>query len=487
MATSSRLGTRPSTRHPEAAPSLQPTTSQLMESVWCYREVQYHFLSPDKEHIEKFVCPVCLSIVHNPVQTSCGHLFCLQCFEGIRLKEAEAATVANSPRVNRPRPMLKCPACMGVLEGEPVRDKFNEREVRNFRVKCPYNEKGCTWEGYLPEVEKHLRMDVSSSCQFQLLPCKRCGVKVERRHLSKHLKKDCEMRESRCPHCRARGTYKWVTLEHHPVCDYVPQDCPNGCGAMGIPQKEVPLHLAACTLQPVPCRYKSLGCSTVVTRCEMEQHLAECKDTHLEVGLDVMKEVVSEMESLKSSLKTLQMNMGTMLETLAEKDIHVPLGGTLPPPLGHPWLQQSPFPRIVPCILKVDDFPLGLVPSEKFSDAFYTRPRGYKLRLRVEQKVLFTSVLVVSLHPSRDEGNYSLQWPISGTVTITLLNQLANENHYTRKVKFEILTPNDTQYQCQAWERPFVNSTDLGIDEEQSRQLLKEGLLYFRVDCVDFD
>ena len=167
-----------------------------MDSVWCYREVQYHFLSPGKEHIEKFVCPVCLSIVHIPVQTSCGHLFCLKCFEGIKSKAAEAA----DSRTDRLPPVPKCPTCMGTIQGEPVRDKFNEREVRNFRVKCPYSENGCTWDGYLPEVEKHLRTDVVSGCQFQLLPCKRCSVKVERRHLSKRLKKDCEMRESRCPH-----------------------------------------------------------------------------------------------------------------------------------------------------------------------------------------------------------------------------------------------------------------------------------------------
>ena len=453
-----------------------------MESVWCYREVQYRFLSPDKEHIEKFVCPVCISIVHNPVQTSCGHLFCLKCFEGIKSN----ADKATDLRVDRLPPVRKCPTCMGTIEGEPVRDKFNEREVRNFRVKCPYSENGCSWDGYLPDVEKHLRTD-SSSCQYQLLPCKRCGVKVERRYLSKHLKKDCEMRESRCPYCQTRGTYKWVTLEHHLVCEYVPQDCPNDCGVTGIPQKDVPLHLAACTLQLVPCRFKSLGCSTVVTRCAMEQHLAECKDSHLEVGLDVMKEVVSELESLKSNFKTLQTNMCTMLEALAEKGIHVQQNVALPPPLGQPWLRHSAFPRIVPCTLRIDDFPLGLTSQEKFSDSFYTWLRGYKLRLKVVEKMVFTLTLVVSVHASRDEGNYSLQWPISGTVTITLLNQIANENHYTGKVKFEILTPNDTQNQCQAWERPFVNSIDLGTNEEQSRQLLKEGLMYFRVDKVDFD
>lgn len=453
-----------------------------MDSVWSYREVQYHFLSPDKEHIEKFVCPVCLSVVHIPVQTSCGHLFCLKCFEGIKSKAAETA----DSRSDRLPPVPKCPTCMGKIQGEPVRDKFNEREVRNFRVKCPYSENGCTWDGYLPEVEKHLRTDVASGCQFQLLPCKRCSVKVERRHLSKHLKKDCEMRESRCPHCRTRGTYKWVTLEHQPVCEYVPQHCPNGCGAVGIPKKEVSLHLATCSLQPIPCRFKSLGCSTVVTRCVMEKHLAECKDSHLEVGLDAMKEVVTEMESLEAKFKTLQMNMSTIVETLAERGIHVPLSRDLPPPLGHPWLQQSPFPRIVPCTLRVDGFSLAMATQEKCTEAFYTQPRGYKLHLRVSEKMIFTSALVVTVHASRDDGNYSLQWPISGTVTVTLLNQLADENHYTGKVKFALLTPNDSQYQCQAWEKPFVNSIDLGVNEEQSSQLLKDGLLCFRVDQVEF-
>ena len=476
-------GTPP--RHP---PKISKSTLDVsMERVWCYRDVEYYFISPDKKQIEKFVCPVCLCIVHIPIQTSCGHLFCQKCFEAIKLKATEVAATSSSSRAERVDVVPTCPACKTVLEGEPIRDKFNEREVKNFRVKCTHHTKGCSWEGYLPEGEKHFRPDLPSGCSYQLLPCKRCGMKLERRHLSKHLKKDCELREVSCLYCRVKGTHKWVTLEHHLVCEYVPQDCPNGCEASGIPQKEVPLHLASCPLQLVPCRYKRLGCSVTAPRREVEQHLAECKDSHLEVGLEVMREVVSELESLKSSFKTLQMTVDTMVKALAEKDIDMPLSGVLPPPLGHPWLQQSTFPRIVPCTLRVSDFPLGLPPSEKFSDSFYTKPRGYKLCLKVVEKELFTSNLFVSVHASRDEGNSLLPWPISGTVTITLLNQLADENHYTCKMKFKILPPIDTQSQQQVWERPFVNSVDLSIDEEKSCQRFKEGLLCFRVDQMEMD
>jgi len=31
----------------------------------------------------KYICPICLTVFWNPIQTACGHRFCKQCIAGV--------------------------------------------------------------------------------------------------------------------------------------------------------------------------------------------------------------------------------------------------------------------------------------------------------------------------------------------------------------------------------------------------------------------
>ena len=46
------------------------------------------------------------------------------------------------------------------------------------------------------------------------------------------------------------------------------------------------------SLQPVPCPYAAVGCSTPLVQCEVDQHCADCMEAHL-------RQAVSQLLDLK--------------------------------------------------------------------------------------------------------------------------------------------------------------------------------------------
>ena len=242
-----------------------PVVPVILKYSYCSKE--YQFISKDKSFIERLLCPICQEILHEPVQTSCGHLFCERCLKRVQLKN--------------------CPSCRAEFEEEPRRDRFNEREIRNLIVKCQNSSRGCEWEGELGNVESHQ----NSVCGYQLVQCgNKCGAEMERRKVEKHKKDHCELRRYKCPHCWHWNTYKKVTSEHFKECVGFPLDRPNNCGEKGIRRKDTSSHLCACPEEVVPCRYQSLGCKVKLPRKQMKDHLKD-KDTHLDIAMATTSEL----------------------------------------------------------------------------------------------------------------------------------------------------------------------------------------------------
>ena len=102
-----------------------------LEFSFSYKGKEYLFVEETKKNLEALQCPVCFEIVLEPVQTSCGQLFCEKCVRGT----------------------TRCPACREQFTSVP--DHFNNRRVKSLRVKCPFTAKGYKWVGDLGDVGDH--------------------------------------------------------------------------------------------------------------------------------------------------------------------------------------------------------------------------------------------------------------------------------------------------------------------------------------------
>ena len=68
-----------------------------------------------------------------------------------------------------------------------------------------------------------------------------------------------------------------------------------------------------------------------------------------------------------------------------------------------------------------------------YSPAFYTSPGGYRMRVRINVLDTFVCVFV---HLMQGKNDDNLPWPFTEMITLTLLNQLGDENHYALAFSF---------------------------------------------------
>ena len=381
-------------------------------SKYSYCGKKYQFICKEKSLVERYLCPICKEVVCEPVQTSCGHLFCGRCLKRV--------------------PSKNCPSCRAKFVEEPRRDKFNEREIRNLKVKCQNSFRGCEWEGELGNVESHQ----NGVCGYQLVQCgNKCGAEMKRRDVEKHKKDHCELRMYECPYCPFwsiyKGTYKKVTSEHFKECRCFPLDCPNNCGKKRIRRGDMSSHLCACPEEVVPCRYQSLGCKVRLPRKHMQDHFKD-KDTHLDIAMATTSELVTELNKVKSQHSVSISNLERQVDALLKKTSTVV---QLPPPVppSKPWLKEDLFPRYPPCTLRVelDKDRRGVTPH------FFSHPGGYRLQLQAGSYILrhFNG------NPVDHPDNYSLKWPVEITVNFAILNQEEDKGHVHFSFSMETTSP----------------------------------------------
>ena len=427
----------------------------MAESVvkYTYKGTEYCFVSKDPAQIEDFKCPICLELVFEPVLTSCGHLFCQRCVAG----------------------QTRCPTCRDKLQC--FRNQRDERRVKGLKVKCPNWEKGCRWQGGLGDTAQH----IDTNCQMEAVPCPiGCKKKIVRGRLQEH-GETCPQRAYKCPHCQFPGTFVKVTTTHFTTCGKFPLACPAGCCSFHS-RGEMAIHLTSCAEELVSCKYAAIGCEEVVKRKDLQTHLQDKKDYHLERSMDMVVQ-----------LSMIQSTVMRMMATGTSKcDI------SQVPVLFRPWLQNTPtcYPR-PPWVIKMEGFQEKKEKKEIwFSDPVYSHYGGYKMCLRVVANwtVFWTDTVSVHINCLRGDNDDNLKWPFKGTIKISLLNQLEDGQHHT-----ELAWPLDDNVTEGASGRvtgrgraslshgqhSFITHQDLVYKRDKYCQYLKDNTLFFRVDCIE--
>ena len=179
-----------------------------------YRGQDYIFVDQLEENLKELECPICQSIVSEPLLTTCGHLFCRECYH----------TGRNT----------QCPLCR--QEHATVPDKRTDRIVKSLQVRCVNHQYGCKWVGDLSGEERH--RTAQGSCQFEEIPCPyNCGNTIRKVTQTHHLQQECSQRPYRCRHCNKVGPHQDIEGDHRKSCLRYPVRCPNGCDAR-IPREE---------------------------------------------------------------------------------------------------------------------------------------------------------------------------------------------------------------------------------------------------------
>ena len=117
------------------------------------------------------------------------------------------------------------------------------------------------------------------------------------------------------------------------------------------------------------------------------------------------------------------------------------------------------------------------------SPPFYTHPNGYHMDVEVhadgwdEYKGTHLAVSVVILEGMHDA---TLKWPFLGSVTVTLLNQLEDDNHCTMKILYTL--DNNMHIGDRNGLRDYIFNAELGYNPVKNTQYLKDDTLYFRVE-----
>ena len=290
------------------------------------------FFGEPRRNLEDLVCPICQDIASVPVQTSCGHLFCGKCLKGFR-----------------------CPVCRQQYTSVP--DHINTRRIKGLKVECP--DSGCSWKGELGDLEGHF-----TTCPYQPVRCPNdCGGKMKRGALDHHTQTKCPLRIVKCQYCSFENK-ACVLDDHTTFCPSVPVECPRKCGKV-IRRDKMSVHLSTCPKRLVRCKYYRIGCEEPIPVDELDTHLVQAKDDHLEKAM-------SKVMDLSVAMGTLSVVVGNLCQ-----QAQLPCD---PKSLSIPgfWLENEEITFICPLIIKMSAF------SQKrneiwFSPPFLTHPGGYEM------------------------------------------------------------------------------------------------------------
>lgn len=266
-----------------------------------YKDREFSFINEMKHYLEELQCPVCRSILQDPVQTSCGHSFCNEC---------------RPQQSFRRNYQVECHVCRSVCS--VTEDPKEARRVKNLKVKCPNYHAGCEWKGTLGDSLQHC-----DQCLYEVIHCPNfeegCDVRLQRALMQDHAEKDCEKRMYQCQYCRGEGVFSLVTGDHLKECRRYPLPCPNCCGVTEIPRENVDKHRGKCPNEVITCKFHNIGCTKTVQRRSLQEHLETDKDQHLDQALTKIAEMSFQFKNLEERLAALeQKNAQTVSQSLGQ-------------------------------------------------------------------------------------------------------------------------------------------------------------------------
>ncbi|TRZ00845.1 hypothetical protein DNTS_014115 [Danionella cerebrum] len=442
----------------------------------------------------KYECPICLMGLRSAVQTPCGHRFCLSCIK---------KSIRDTGQ--------KCPVDNEVLlEDQLFPDNFAKREILSLTVRC--SNIGCNNKMELRQLEKHL-----SQCKFSTAHCPQCLESVLKSHLDEHKSQFCSQRLMTCPACA--GTF---------ICPFANTRC-EYC-EMELIREQLSLHCDTdCLKAPVACTFSTFGCREKMARNELAQHMQEFTQMHMRYMAEFLRnqtltnclmppstgycspdergasskppdscQCKQELMNLRETVLELEGRLVRQDQQIRELCIHNDTQKNQVTELRRKLtsleeatreLEAQQFQGVY--IWRLENFSNHLRNQEAgqpivlHSPPFYTGRPGYKLCLRLHLQTpnapRCSNYISLFVHTMQGEFDSQLSWPLQGTITLAVLNQVDGQHHV------EVM---ETKPDLQAFQRPTVQRnpkgfgyvTFLHLQALRQRGFVKEDVLLVRCE-----
>ena len=303
-------------------------------------------------------------------------------------------------------------------------------------VKC--TSAGCSWENELRFRHEHLK-----TCGLALIPCANgCKEEIIQSMYPSHRTEKCPLRWYTCEHCKSEGTYKEMTGGHLDECPDLMVPCPNNGCEDSIKRNQMASHHSKCPYETIKCPYEDVGCTYTSARHTMENHKATSCSNHLDLAIVQLKnqhvkdacfdEFLNKATSLDDKVNSCDQVFDQVMVQLKNLDhkasSHEDVLKLAMVKLGQ-YYAQNPY------VIKLPGFNEFKANNRVwYSPRFYTHAQGYKLCLAVyangngDGKGTHMSVYLCLMKGENDD---TLTWPMRCKCTITLLNQLKDEGHYS--------------------------------------------------------
>ena len=369
-----------------------------------------------------FICPICLDLVDEAKQTDCcGNHLCEKCVTCLIMSDSN------------------CPMCQQYpLESHD--DLYFRRKVNELQIYCPHNKLdsciislsessannfGCSWQGEINNLSKHLQI-----CEYEEVICiYGCQEKILRCQKQGHEAYTCFQRPYVCEYCRYEGIYQEILEKHWLVCEKFIVNCPLECGKEGMERNHLPEHLSTeCPLEIVSCDFRDIGCEVTIQRQYHQQHLEEASQLHLKLLAHALGEQRKEIKSLKEEATEKDNKIAQLTNRLVSRDKdNSEIIEDLKYQLFRMASIQNRFQYInikIPSDVFKTKNSLTEIPP---SCSFFLMPYGYKMQLHF--RVKYHKLQVYSLFIP-GEYDHEVEWPFRGTISISLINQISDVDHY---------------------------------------------------------
>ena len=367
------------------------------------------------------ICPETHDLLTDPYLASCGHHFsktaidellkmkqtCSRCKKE-REVESQKNDLKNTAMESKAQfsvseddaccntAIVQSPEVVGNNAHEEIFDAIPDVALKTrilaLDVMCPLNNKGCTWEGQLNQLEKHLG---TLECQHVDITCPyNCGNVIRRGLLEKHKIMYCPKRPSTCPFCSMTFCYEDKRIINH--CAERVTECPATCGETNIKLHRLKEHLYNCPNEPANCKYAYVGCNRKVLRQSLDAHYESSIEKHYRLLVQYCDANISRARMIQAEDRQIESMQRFRIFT------------------NHPEF-------------KMEDYLWHENNSEPwYSDPFYTNIPGYKMRIKVDKSKADGPPLAVQL--MQGEFDSELKFPFCGEIVIELVDQNLENN-----------------------------------------------------------